>query len=205
VIAYGVCVGSLDKFNSYVLPHTGDYPVFPMFHQTSIAAAYNSILAMASERQPEMLILQHDDLEITDPEALVKLLEAVDEPDVALVGVAGATSIHGLDWWNAPDPIGHQLTDSMLIDFGPREGDVVSLEGSILAFSPWAIENLRFDLRFPGFHGYDEISMQAVHLGKRVVVRDVDTHHHTMVGFKSKASEEGWHMCNAMFREKWSL
>lgn len=206
VIVYGICVGSWDKFQRNVVPRTVGRQVIAMSGQTSIADTYNTILdALYPDADLEALVLLHDDLEITDPQAEEKILAAVAEPDVALVGVAGATTIHGLNWWDAPDPIGHQLTDSMMIDFGPREGDVVSLEGSILAFSPWAIRNLSFDTRFPGFHGYDEISMQAVDQGKRVVVRDLDTHHHTVVGFKSKASEEGWHVCNRLFREKWSL
>jgi hypothetical protein len=209
-VAYGCCVGSWDRFQRNVVPAAGDYerPLMALSGQSSIAEAYNTILEaffFSGQRDLDALVLLHDDLEITDPQAEEKILAAVAEPDVALVGVAGATLIHGLNWWDAFDTVGHQLTDSMMIDFGPREGDVVSLEGSILAFSPWAIKNLRFDTQFPGFHGYDEISMQAINEGKRVVVRDIDTHHHTKVGFASTQSQEQWLLCNELFRKKWGL
>jgi hypothetical protein len=151
------------------------------------------------------LVLVHDDLEILDQaKAEAAILEAFSDPDVALVGVAGGDARSGLAWWNI-DPVGHQLTDSMNIDFGRRTGDVTLLEGSLLAFSPWAMLNLVFDENFPGFHGYDEIAMQAIDKGKRVVVVDVDTHHHSTLGFDSLDSHAEWHRADERFRKKWGL
>jgi len=37
------------------------------------------------------------------------------------------------------------------------------------------------------------------------VVADVDTHHHTRMGFKSQASHDQWAAGDRAFREKWSL
>lgn len=152
----------------------------------------------------DALILLHDDLEITDPDGDAKLLAALASPDVLLAGVAGGDGRNGLAWWNT-DPVGHQMTDARAIDFGRREGNVGLLEGSLLAFSPRAIQLLRFDTRFDGFHGYDEIAMQAIARNGRVVVVDVDTHHHTAMGFKSAASHEQWLEADRMYREKWGL
>jgi hypothetical protein len=205
VIAFGVCVGSWDKLQKFVIPHVGDWPLIGVSGQTSIASAYNAILAACRYKRPvDYLILQHDDLEITDPLYASKFLAAISEPDVALVGVAGGRSDAGLAWWNR-DPIGHQLTDSMMIDFGQRSGEVDLLEGSILALSPWAISNLHFDQHLSGFHGYDEIAAQARWRGKKAVVIDVDTHHHTNVGFKSRDSEAEWLRGDQYFREKWGI
>lgn len=205
VIGYGCCVGSWERFQSNVVPHTQGREVVALSGQTSIAVAYNKILAtytLPLRKLPEALILQHDDLEITDPEAEEKILAAFRDPTVALMGVAGGSARGGLAWWNH-DPIGHQLTDSMNIDFGTRTGYVDSLEGSILAFSPWAIQWLRFDVQYSGFHGYDEISMQVKAKGRRCLVVDVDTHHHTRVGFDSVASRDEWLRADKRFREKW--
>lgn len=203
VTACGVCVGSWDKLNRFVIPNIGDWQLLALSGQPSIAVAYNSILNMYQNQELDYLVLQHDDLEIIDPDAGEKFLTAVMDPKVALVGVAGGQGDTGLAWWNR-NPIGHQQTDSMMIDFGPRSGEVDLLEGSILVFSPWAIRNLRFD-PLPGFHGYDEIAAQARHAGKKVIVIDVDTYHHTRVGFKSKASEAEWQRGDQYFREKWQL
>jgi len=64
---------------------------------------------------------------------------------------------------------------------------------------------LSFDEDYPGFHGYDEIAMQAIRLGKRVVVADIDTHHHSMLGFDSIDSHAQWHQADETFRAKWGL
>lgn len=200
-IVYGVCVGSWDKFNRYVTPHTADRQVVALSGQTCIGAAYNTILN--ATYHADMLILQHDDLEIVDPDAEAKFLTALAEPAVLLAGVAGGSARGGLGWWNH-DPIGHQRTDAMNIDFGTRTGDVDLLEGSILALSRDAIRLLRFDLRYGGFHGYDDIGMQASREGRAVVV-DVDTHHHNPMGFKSGESHSQWLEADRLFRDKWEI
>lgn len=195
VINHGVCVGSWDRFATYVVPRAVG-PIIALSEQTSITAAYNSILVTAPEG---VLILQHDDLEITDPSMADKLNAAI-EPDVAIVGVAGARGVTSLAWWNF-DTVGHQYTDGRLIDFGPRKGDVDALEGSFLAFTPWAVKYLRFD-PMPGFHGYDvSICQKARRKGMRVVVADIDTHHHTKVGvFKTAESQSQWYLADKQFQ-----
>lgn len=204
-IGYGVCVGSWDRHAQYVAPHTNGNPVLGISGQTSIAQTYNTILDFyASAKSDIVVILQHDDLEVTDPDAESKILDRfAAEADAALIGVAGGSARSGLAWWNM-DPVGHQRTDSMMIDFGPRTGEVDLLEGSLLAFSPWAVRNLRFEPR-PGFHSYDEIAMTAKSLGQRAVVVDIDTHHHTRVDFDSPASHDEWLEGDRWFRQKWSI
>lgn len=203
-IAYGCCVGSWEKLIQYVLPNTNSHPIITQHGQTSITTAYNAILDISAKYDIDMLILLHDDLEITDPYAEEKFWAAVSKPDIAIAGVAGGRGIASLAWWEY-ETVGHQTINSGLLDFGPRSGEVSTLEGSIMVFSRWAINNLRFDERFIGFHGYDEIGMQAWHHGKRVIVTDVDTHHHTNLGFKSKDDAEAWGKANVLFCEKWNL
>ena len=79
------------------------------------------------------------------------------------------------------------------------------LEGALIALSPWAVANMAFATR-PGFHGYDgDISMQARRAGKRVVVLDIDAHHHTTLGFDDQASHLDWLDADREFRQRWSL
>lgn len=202
-IGYGVCVGSWDKFTTYVVPHAAGRQIMALSGQTSIAVAYNTILDAFRERDVDGVILQHDDLEITDPAGEAKLVAELADPKVGLVGVAGGEGGNGLAWWNH-SPVGHQRTDAMDIDFGPRTGDVELLEGSILLFSRWAVDNLRFD-PLPGFHGYDEIAAQCRAAGRRVVVANVDTHHHNPMGFKSAESHQEWLRGDEAYRRKWGL
>lgn len=204
-LAYGCCIGSWTRLGAYVMTQVDDAELIGFFGQRSIPVAYNLILNSYRDRKhDDLVVLLHDDLEVTDSHMEKKLRAAFVDPDVALVGVAGGRATNGLAWWGA-DPIGHQLIDTGLIDFGVREGDVDSIEGSFMVLSPWAVEHLRFDTRFTGFHGYDDIGMCARALGKRVVVVDVDTHHHTVAGFKSPEDEAAWVEADRRFREKWNL
>src|SRR6266496_6247088 len=184
-VIYGCCVGSLEKLERYVLPWVAARPLVIVHGATGIVSAYNRILDLVSRRigYGDALVLLHDDLEILDPDAETKFLVALADPSVALVGVAGGGG-ESIYWWNH-NPIGHQQTDQRLIDFGPRTGDVTLVEGSIMALSPWAMRHLRFDPRFTGFHGYDEIGQQVRAAGKRCLVIDVDTHHHNPEGYTS--------------------
>lgn len=202
-IAYGVCVGSWDKLNRNVIPRVGDAQLLGLSGQTSIAVAYNSILDAYKDHGLDVLVLQHDDLEITDPYAEEKLLTAASLPEVALVGVAGGRGAGDLNWWNH-SPIGHQTTDSGSVDFGERTGEVFTLEGSLLALSSWAVKHLRFDTSYLGFHGYDcDIAMTARQAGMRVLVADVDTHHHSTLGFKSDSIYDEWARADMLFQQKW--
>lgn len=171
--------------------------------QPGIVPAYNTIIDAYAGRELDALILLHDDLELTDPDAEAKLLAPLADPDVGLVGVAGGGG-DSIYWWNH-NPVGHQLTDVMNIDFGQREGDVTLIEGSVMVLSPWLLANLRFDLRFTGYHGYDEIGQQVRAAGKRVVVVDVDTHHHNPMGYASEESAAMCQLAAQLYQEKWGL
>jgi hypothetical protein len=203
-LGFGSCSGWPELLEQYVVPYVRGRPLIALHDQTSIADAYNGIFNSFNDyRGLDAVVLLHDDLEITDPDAEAKI-EAALESGADLIGAAGGSSCLGLAWWNV-EPIGHQRTDVMNIDFGPRTGDVDILEGSFMVFSARAVKQLRFDTRFQGFHGYDEIAMQAKAAGMRNFVADIDTYHHTAMGFKSEASRQIWLNNDSMFREKWNL
>jgi hypothetical protein len=205
-VAYGCCVGSWDKFTRYVAPHAArrGRRVIATSGHDGIVVPYNSMLDQASSWGLDALVLVHDDLEILDPHAEEKFLEALAEPGVELVGVAGGGGGRSLYWWEHA-PVGHQLTDVMNIDFGQHVGDVELVEGSVMAISPWLMSHRRFDPRFTGWHGYDEIGMQVRGAGRRVVVVDVDTHHHNPMGYRSEASAAECRLANKLYQEKWGL
>lgn len=197
-------MGNWDKFNRYVAPQIEKRRAIAKFGYDGIVQPYNEILdTVQGWDDVEALILLHDDLEMLDPDGERKLVEPLVDPDVAMTGVAGG-GFNSIYWWNW-NPIGHQQTDNRLIDFGRREGEVTLLEGSIMALSPWFIQNLRFDDRFTWFHGYDEIGMQVRAAGKKALVMDVDTHHHNTEGYASEYSAEMCRLADQLYREKWGL
>lgn len=202
-VVYGCCVGDWQKLYAYVIPRIPGRTLYAISGQTSIAVAYNIILdAVRLDPDVDMLILLHDDLEILDPDAEAKFLTAI-HSGVALAGVAGASDVKSLAWWEYTT-VGHQLTDVGMIDFGLRTGYVDMIEGSIMALSPWTIEHLRFDETYTIWHGYDgDLALQLRQHGMNTVVVDVDTHHHTVTGFKSESSRQQWHQATARFEQKW--
>jgi hypothetical protein len=215
-LGYGVCVGWWEEFTSYVVPWVGDRavyqdsgaplrPLVALSGQTSIAAAYNAILDLYSARyELDGVVLLHSDLQITDPAFEDKVTAGLGwADDVALVGVAGGGAADGTAWWN-DDPIGHQLLDDGPLDFGVRAGFVDVLEGSLLVFSAWAVDNLRFDTEMPGFHGYDTVCLQARAAGYRCFVADIDTHHHTVAGrWRSAQSAADWQAAHERSLTSW--
>lgn len=204
LIGFGVCCGSIERLQRWVVPRVGGQPLVALYNQTSIAEAYNSILDLYAPLDVDAVVLQHDDLEITDPDAEAKILAALRAPGVALVGVAGGAGVSSLAWWNART-VGKQQIEGTTLRFERPTGQVDLLEGSLLAFSPAAVEQLRFDPEYPGFHGYDEVAMAAKAAGMRVEVIDLDTYHHVGLGFKSAENEHVWHAANGRFREKWGF
>lgn len=204
MIVYGCCVGDWGRFTRNVAPAAGDNPVHALSGQTAIATAYNQILAGLATRACEAVVLLHDDLEITDPAFEDKIRAALADKQVAVVGVVGSTSIESISWWNH-DIIGHQRTDGMYVANGSREGEVVAVDGSIMVLAPWAAHKLRFSESYQGFHGYDvDFAMKARRSGAKVVVADIDTHHHTTPGpFRSPDSGTAWWQANAQWVEQW--
>lgn len=204
-IGYGSCVGSWEKLSRNVVPRVVGRPLVALYGQSSISIGYNTILDAYRGKGLDAVILLHDDLEVTDPDAEAKFLDALTDPDVALVGVCGGKGDQTLHWWES-EKVGHQMTDTCLLDFGQRTGDVAFIEGSVMVFSPWAVDNLRFDERYPGFSaGYDDICLHARAAGKRVTVVDVDTHHHSTVGWKSPQAQVAFAAAEGQFRAKWGI
>lgn len=203
VFRYGACVGSWDRVARWVAPAAGGAEFIGLAGQPSLAVAYNRILDLFAADHDGPVVLLHDDLEIVDPAFETKAFAVLaDQPDVALVGVAGGVREDaGLAWWEGPT-IGHQTTDAAMLDFGQRTGEVAVLEGSVLVFSPWAVRNLRYDTAYRGFYSADTVALPARRAGKRLWVADIGTHHHTPMGFRTPASAEAWGAGAALYREQ---
>ncbi len=71
-------------------------------HQSagSLFRNYNLLLDLAGDYDElEALALVHQDAEIIDTDFCDKVREALDDPDVAVVGCAGAIGVQGIAWW----------------------------------------------------------------------------------------------------------
>ena len=74
--------------------------IVPFEASGTISRDYNLILDQLSGREDlEALVLVDEDVEIADGEFCAKVRRALADPDVAVVGCAGATGIEGAAWW----------------------------------------------------------------------------------------------------------
>jgi 2-polyprenyl-3-methyl-5-hydroxy-6-metoxy-1,4-benzoquinol methylase len=212
VIAYAACVGNPHKFQSICLPGLKrvvgpDDVLIEAEHPQSIFAAYNEVLDAVRDRDDlEALVLLHEDTEVTDEEFADIVRERLAEPGVEVVGAVGARDLRGLAWWEAVRT-GKINETYGLLDFGGGTHDVDTVDGLVMALSPWAVRNLRFDEEtYSGFDAYDaDFCAQVRAAGKRVVVTELPVvHRHTRVGdVRANSDGDSFGRNDAIFRSKW--
>jgi hypothetical protein len=189
-------------------------------HQTtgSLFRNYNLMLDLAREQSDlEALVLMHQDAELTDPDFCSKIREELEDPDVAIVGCVGAVGVRSIAWWEGAvtwasfthryEELGGGEVTAMT--YNERQipsfaeiGEVDSIDGFIMALSPWAVHNLRFDESLGKLHGYDyDLCCQARAAGKKVMTADFRAVHHHSLNLVGEPST--WTEAYIRLAEKW--
>lgn len=224
MIAYGCVVADERKYRRFLRPSIERLAGPRARHvelrdQRCVFRAYNRILdELAAESGLEGVVLVHEDVEIRDEAFERKLRAAFSDLETAVAGVLGGLGVNDIDWWVNDQTVG----SATLLVLKPLEtwgttlvrpkgrlvgerssGPADAVDGLLLALSPWAVRNLRFDEKLaPGFHGYDvDLCFQARERGKKVVVIDADVAHHRDTPLP--ASRDGWKQAHVAFRRKW--
>jgi hypothetical protein len=208
MIAFAVCIGDRTTFERYAAPGlvraAEPDSALAEIEAGSIFDGYNEALdCFAGREQLEALVLLHEDAEITDPALCAKLRATLSDPAIAIVGAIGASGVRSLCWWEG-EVRGRVSETRGTIGDGTGFGtDVDAVDGLLIALSPWAVRNLRFDSEhLRGFHGYDvDLCLQARTAGRRVVVEDLGVFHHTRGGIGS--GDDFW-AADAELRRKWA-
>jgi Glycosyltransferase like family len=185
---------------------------------TTLFRNYNLLLDKAAEFDDlEALALIHQDAEIVDPDFCDKVRHALSDPDVAIVGCAGAVGVRGIAWWEGAvtwASFTHRYREYGGGDFEAltwtadetpsfaETGEVDSIDGFVMVVSPWAVRELRFDESLGRMHGYDfDFCMQARAAGKKVVTADFRAIHHHSLDLIS--NPEAWIETHIRLMEKW--
>lgn len=214
VIVFGVCAGPTDTFERIAQPalervREPDSIVIVLRGQTSICRAYNEMIDRALRLEgAEALVLIHDDLEIPDSRLCERLRRLCAEPDVAVVGVAGARGVRKLGWWEGARTFGGATAVTaesefrFATDVPDGTHDVDTVDGILLALSPAGMVRLRFDEEtFPGFDGYDGgLCADARAVGLRVVVTDLEVRHHNA---HARSDPVPFHRADLRWQLKW--
>ena len=171
----------------------------------SLQEAYNGMLAEAAALPDlEALVLPHQDTELRDVRFAEKLRAALRDPDVGLVGAAGARGIRSMLWPTRDSLGGWSWGDAGAeMRFDGRCGVADAVDGFLLMLSPWAVRELRFDPRFiPWFHGYDiDFSFQVRARGRKVFVVNLDVAH--WPSRTALASRADWIEASVAWQRKW--
>ena len=185
----------------------------------SVFRSYNMLVDQARKLDGlEALVLIHQDAEIIDPDFLKKIRAALSDPDIAIVGCAGAIGVRNIAWWDGSvtwasfthryEELGGGEVPALA--WTPEEtptyaetGEVETVDGFVLGLTPWALEQLRFDESFgQAIHGYDfDLCLQAREKGKKVVTADLKVvHHHDLKLIRDVGN---WIEAHVKVAEKW--
>ncbi len=222
MIAFG-CSITLPEIFKYAkrgidLAAEPDSLLFPHAAAGSLARSYNLILDEASSLDDlEALVLVHQDAEIVDPELCAKLRATLEDPAVAVVGCVGATGARSIAWWEGSvrgagavcryGELGGGDLPMVSWSGGGQSGEdstgeVDTVYGVLLALSPWAVRNVRFDEGLSLLYGYDfDFCAQVREAGRKVVVAELGVAHHHSLTLVTEP--ESWMETHAAVAEKW--
>lgn len=185
----------------------------------SIFRSYNRLLDEAAQLDDlEAFVLLHQDSEIVDPAFCTKLRAALAEPETGVVGCVGAIGVRSIAWWEGsvtwasfvhryPELGGGEFPslswDNAKLPPYAQLGEVDTVDGFLLALSPWVVRNVRFDEELGGLlHGYDfDFCLQVREAGRTVRTADFKVVHHHSLELASDL--EHWAAAHVKVAEKW--
>jgi hypothetical protein len=184
----------------------------------TIFASYNALLDRVRDRADlEALVLVHQDAELVERDFCARVRGALADPEVGVVGCVGAVGVRNIAWWEGSVTLASFINRYEELGGGDLEsfswrwddappyaqvGEVETLDGFVLALSPWAVRNLRFDESLGEFHGYDlDFCLQVRAAGRKVVTADFRAIHHRQL--EMVPDQERWIDAHMRVAEKW--
>jgi Glycosyltransferase like family len=223
MIAFGSAITKRDEYERFAVPGIRraaepDSEVIAHPAEGSIFRNYNLILENAGALDDlEALVLIHQDAEIVDPDFCRKVREALSDPDVGVVGCVGAIGVRSIAWWEGSvtwasfiHRHGKPGEEFPSLSWDPDDmppyaqlGEVDTVDGFVMALSPWTVRNIRFDESLGQLlHGYDfDFCLQVREAGRKVVTADLRVvHNHSL---ELANDPDGWVKAHMTVAEKW--
>jgi hypothetical protein len=219
MIAFACSISEPEPYLRYAQPGIRlaaeqDSAVFPYAAVGTIGRSYNLLLDAAAARADlEALVIVHPHTEIADPGLCAKLRQTLADPDVAVVGCAGATGVRTLAWWDGQISSG-EVTQRYLQHHGgelpafswgtrhPAPAEVETVDGFFLALSPWAVHNLRFDEGLTFGHGFElDFCWQARAAGRKVMTANLRVTQHRALELVKNM--DMWEEAHIQLARKW--
>jgi hypothetical protein len=219
MIAFSTSIAEPEAYRRYSEPGIravaeADSEVYAFAGVASICRSYNLLLDAAAERDDlEALVIVHPHTEIVDPGLCAKVRAALSDPDVGVVGCAGASGVRSIAWWEGavtaapmlqryPEYGGGELPAFAWADPGAPPAEVDAVAGFLLVLSPWVVRNVRFDEALRMNHGYDlDFCLQVRERGRRITVADLRVVRHESVELVKDLNL--WVEAHMQVAEKW--
>jgi hypothetical protein len=219
MIAYGCIVTEPEPFRRYAEPGISlvrepDSRVYPFASVGTIGRSYNLLLESAAQCDDlEALVILHPHTEITDPGFNARVREGLADPEVAVLGAAGAGGVSGLAWWLGKVSTGR--TVQRYTEFGggelpayawarpvPAPAPVDVVDGFLLVLSPWAVRTVAFDEGLTFGYGADiDYCLQVRAAGRRLATLDAGVIEHRSLELVSDM--ELWVESHIALARKW--
>jgi hypothetical protein len=221
VIAFGSSIGETEPYHRYCEPGIRfaaepDSQVFAFAAAGPISRTYNLILDAAAPRDDlEALVLVHSHAEIADPAFCQKVRGVLSDEDIGVAGCIGATGVRSIAWWEGSvvsGPVRHRYLEHgggemPAFPWAARQsasGEVDTVDGFLLALSPWAVRNVRFDEGLFLGTGFDvDYCLQVQREGRKVVAADFAVVYHRSLELVPKEALEVWVEAHMHWAEKW--
>jgi hypothetical protein len=219
LIAFGTCIVDPAAYIRYARAGIQSAaepgaPVFAFEAVGSVCRSNNLLLdAAAAHDELEALVLVDENVTLQSPGLGATLRAAFADPDVAVVGCVGATGVRSIAWWEGRisrgpvrqrhhDHGGGELDAFGWTDVDPPPATVDTVDGRLMALSPWAVRELRFDEELALGFGYDlDFCLRVRAAGRRVVTAPIAaTLHHPL---ELVPDRELWVEAHIRFAEKW--
>lgn len=223
MIAFGCPIISPDLYAScaergILRARERDSRVFALQAAGSIFRSYNLILDQAAACEDlEALVLVHEDAEILDRDFCERLRRALRDPGVAVVGCTGAVGVRSIAWWDRSKVVGSFVQRYQELGGGefrafstngdersahPQLSEVDTVYGFLVALSPWAVHNVRFDESLGPHWGYDlDYCLQVRAAERKVVIADLNVEHHHSLELVT--DPDAWMAAHMRAAEKW--
>ncbi|HEY6396434.1 MAG TPA: glycosyltransferase [Solirubrobacteraceae bacterium] len=220
MIAFGCSIGEVEPYLRYAQPGLelateSDSLVLPFASVGTLGRSYNLLLdAVAAHDDLEALVIVHPHTEIVDPRFCHKVRAALSDPEVAVLGAAGATGVRSIAWWEgqvSSAPVvqryqehgGGEVPAYSWTARAPAPAEVDTIDGRLLmVLSPWATRNVRFDEGLFLGHGHDlDYCMRVRAAGRRVMTADLRLVAHRTINIASEP--ELWVEGHIALARKW--
>ena len=209
MIAFGCIVSEPEPYRRYAEPGISlvrewDSRVYPFASVGTIGRSYNLLLRSAAQCDDlEALVIVHPHTQIDDRAFGAKVRAGLTDPEVAVLGAAGATGARSIAWWEAAVSCGqlmHRYTElggGEIPAYGwaahapaPRRVDAV--DEFLLVLSPWAVRNISFDEALTFGYGSElDYCLQVRCAGRALATLDTRVIQHRSPGARRRSRAVG--------------